>query len=632
MKRNYRQRRPIFSSPVPKDVKSPKIKWKILPIFWMGLKRTAMLLGFMMLLSMLVSLFVSYSVLKGSAPQVLPKQMVLFFDLAEGIIEVPEAPHITDPFGGGGVTVHNIVEALDKAAVDPRVKGVYARLSGGSIALSHIQEIRAALARFRASGKFSYIYSPSYGGEGGGFGGYYLASAFEQVWMQPMGVVSIPGINAEVPFARGLLDEIGVEPQFFQRKEYKSAYESFTNTEMSQASEEATKALIEDLRAEIVGDIATGRDMRTSAVEQLVDKALFTADAAVQAGLIDRSDYADVLVDDIKERVTGDAQYEDDLFVTLERYLSDAKPKHKAPSLIEDNLLPAKLRVAIVNVVGAIVSSAAGAGGSMAAADEIAPAIWEAAEDDAIQAIILRIDSPGGSPTASETILRALQRAQDKGKPVIVSMGPTAASGGYWIATSADQIFAMPATLTGSIGVVGGKVSLRELWNMIGVNWEAVRWGENASLWSMNKPFSDSEAAQINAMLDQVYEGFTQRVAKGRNMSPAQVEALARGRVWSGKSAQRIGLVDKLGGLKDAKDYTAELLGVESARNLEFITLPEPLTPLEMFVELLADQGSVMEALRLQGSIAQSLKPALEQIGVYQSQNPAITYEPLRIR
>lgn len=597
----------------------------------MALKRAAMLLGFMMLISLTIAMFTTYKLVKSQGPQALPDEMVLFLNFEEGVSEIPGSPSLADPFAGGGLTVHSVVEALDKAALDPRVKGVYARLSGGRFALSHIQEIRAAVKRFRAAGKFADVYSSSYGGEGGGFGGYYLASSFEEVWMQPMGIVSIPGLNAEVPFFRDVLDEIGVEPQFFQRKEYKSAYESLTNSEMSDSNAVAIKALITDLRSELVRDIAEDRDLRTSVLDDLVDKGLFTADAALGARLITKNDYADVLVEDIKELVTGDPEFDDSLFVPMGAYLADAHRKPKAMEMLEKQGMPDKPLVAVVYAVGTIMSSNVGGSASIAAADEIAPAIWQAGEADDVQAILLRIDSPGGSPTASESILRAVQKAQENGKPVIVSMGPTAASGGYWIATSADEIFAMPTTLTGSIGVVGGKFSARELWKKLGVNWEAVQWGENASMWSLNKPFSESEAAQFNAMLDQVYEGFTDRVAKGRGMSDEHVEKIARGRVWSGKSAHRVGLVDKLGGMKDAKDYVAELLGVESAENLEFVTLPEPLTPLEKFVQLLVDQGMVIEGLKFQGKIAAALKPVLGHLNVLQADDPALIYEPLRI-
>lgn len=591
-----------------------------------------------MLISMLFGLITTYNLMqKGQAPVAsLPNEMVLFLNLDHGVAELPPTPSFADPFPAGSMTVHQIITALDKAAFDDRVKGVYARLDGGHYALSHIEELRDAVKRFRASGKFAYVYSPSYGAEGGGFGGYYLASSFEQIWMQPMGIVSIAGMNAEMPFFREVLDDIGVDPQFFQRKEYKSAYESLTNTEMSDANREAMRALINDISETLVRDISEDRGIRTTHFEGMVNTGLFTAERALNAKLITNNDYADVLVENIKEKITGDREADNDMFVPMARYLADVTRKKKHPDLIEQQIAPSKPKVAVINVVGTImssdVSSSTGVlmGDGIAAADEITPAIWEAADADEYQVIILRVDSPGGSPTASESILRAVKKAQEKGKTVIVSMGPTAASGGYWVAASADRIYAMPTTLTGSIGVVGGKFSIGALWEKLGVNWEGVSWGENASLWSMNEPFSASEAAQINAMLDQVYDGFVARVAEGRKMSPAQVEQVARGRVWSGKRAQEVGLVDQLGGMKEAKEYAAEVLQVETSENLEFVTLPKPKTTLQQFLELLARQGVVYENARWQNAALGLIKPMVRDAAVMNSA-PYMAYEPLSL-
>ena len=590
-----------------------------------------MLLGFMIMVSAVLGAITTYRLMQNGAAPVasLPDEMVLFLNLDEGVSELPSRPSFSDPFPAGNLTVHQIITALDKAAFDERVKGVYTRLEGGQYALSHIQELRAAIKRFRASGKFAYVYSPSYGGECGGFGGYYLASSFEQIWMQPMGVISIPGLNVEMPFFRDVLDKVGVQPQFFQRKEYKSAYESLTNTEMSEANREATRALIKDLSTVMARDIAGDRDMRTGAFDALVNKGLFTAEAALAAGLIDKSDYADVLVADIKEEITGEREYGDSLFIPASAYLAHSKRKSKGAEFMDGQA--GKPKVALIYAVGTIMPSGAGPSSAVAAADKIAPAIWEVAEDDEFQAIILRIDSPGGSPTASESILRAVQRAQQKGKYVIVSMGPTAASGGYWIAASANQIFAQPTTLTGSIGVVGGKFSIAGLWERLGVKWESVSWGENSSIWSMNQPFSPNEGAQIDAMLDQIYDGFVTRVAQGRNMSRAAVEEVARGRVWSGKAAAERGLVDQLGGLTDATQYTAELLGVEAASNLSVITVPKPKNTLEQFVELLAQQGLVYETARWQSALFAQFKPFMRDAAALGGDDPYMVYEPLRL-
>lgn len=323
-----------------------------------------------------------------------------------------------------------------------------------------------------------------------------------------MGVVMIAGINAEQPFARETLDKMGITPQFFQRKEYKTAYESLTNESMSDANRETISVLVNDIRDRLVSEIAQDREISEERFTALVNQGLFTAPEALEAGLIDHMDYADVMIEQVKELVSGDPQSEDVAFRSLESYIA-----HVGLRINEDGKINKETRtrktaggVALIYAIGAIVSDAAGAPGSLAASDDIAPAILDAAADPNIKTIILRVDSPGGSPAASEAILRALDKAQMEGKYVVVSMGSTAASGGYWIAAHADQIFVSPTTITGSIGVVGGKFTLGGLWEKIGLNWEAVQWGENADMWSMNTPFDAQGSERMNAMLDNVYE------------------------------------------------------------------------------------------------------------------------------
>jgi protease IV len=231
----------------------------------------------------------------------------------------------------------------------------------------------------------------------------------------------------------------------------------------------------------------------------------------------------------------------------------------------------------------------------VAAADEIATAILDVSEDDAYGAIVLRVDSPGGSPAASETIARALVRAREEGgKAIIVSMGPVAASGGYWIAAPADRIFATPTTLTGSIGVVGGKFILADMWDALRITWDGVQWGQNAGMWAGQAPFTPEQAARVEAMLDHVYDSFVARVAAGRGMTPEAVEAVARGRVWTGQQAAERGLVDELGGLTNALDYAAREVGADDRYGVEVDVLPRPPSPLEQFLELFG--GSVRVA------------------------------------
>lgn len=619
-------RRPVFSMPKPPE--KPKGKWVILPYMWAGAKRMAMVLGFMVLLSSLISVY-TLAALSPQGAAGLPENIVLVLPFDQDLADVPADAGFTGSFAPPPPSVYQIVESIEAAKDDPRVKGIVGIIGAGALPLAHTQEIRAALKLFRESGKFTHVYAPSYGEMGGGLGRYYMASSFENIWMQPMGVISIPGINAEVPYLRGLLDTLGVTPQFFQRHEYKTAYESMTNTEMSAENRQMLTEMVSNLRRVLVREIAADRGMEAGSFEALVGKGLFTGDAALKAGLIDKLDYEDVLADTVIEAATGqkaDDVADDDLpFVDVAAYHADLENKRDTD----------KPKIALVYASGAIIQSEADGGqGGIAAADAIVPAIEDAMDDEAVKAIVLRVDSPGGSPTASESILRALDRAKGKGKPVIVSMGPTAASGGYWIASHADYIFAHPTTITGSIGVLGGKFDLRESWNILGINWNTIKWGENAGIWSMNTPFSESEAEQVNLMLDDVYDSFLARVSKGRKMEISAVDKIARGRVWTGEDAKRVGLVDELGGLNEALDFAAKKASLQNRSEALVEVFPKPLTPLEKLAKFFGGHETAVKALAAQARILETLAPATEALAPFTTGNPADygVYEPLRLR
>lgn len=695
MRRNNRplRPRPLYSSVVPKSVEKPKVKWAILPILWMAMKRGAMVIGFAVIFSAFMSAMMLGSIMKDSGKILLPDQMVLVLELEGGFNEIPPEATLANPFSQNTITLRHYLAAIDEAAKDDRVKGIVARLRDGSFSLAQIEEIRNAVKRFKASGKFTHIYSTSFGDSGSGLGRYYLASVFDELWMQPLGIVMIAGVNAEVPYFRDTLDKIGVKPEFFQRKEYKTAYESMTNTEMSEPNREMMGVLVDDIRSQLVADIAADRNMESAAFEGLVNKGLLTADEALKAGLIDHMDYADVMIDTLKEAVTGDAKDVTLGFVEMEDYLmgldsafaSDTSPnalpsKHgkthppKAKSVeaapqpdsvagevladgadvaavpSQHTVTPASTAkpsattpsdVALIYAVGAImtsdVNSSAAASvfmdGGIAASDKIAPAILDAVADPDIKVIVLRIDSPGGSPAASEAILRALDIAQEEDKTVVVSMGATAASGGYWIAAHADQIFVSRSTVTGSIGVVGGKFTLQELWEKLGVNWETIRWGENADMWSSNESFDEQGAERMNAMMDNVYRNFLERVAKGRGMSTEQVDQIAKGRVWSGKRAIEVGLADQEGGLMEALDYAAMIAGGQNRADVAIRLFPKPKTPLEQFLELInGEKGLLGERPDFQSAVFGLFKPVIKQVVMAQEPDKFMTYDAVNLR
>lgn len=520
------------------------------------------------------------------------------------------------------------------------------------MALAQAEELRAAVERFRAAGKTTRVYATSWDG---GIAPYRLASAFEEIWVQPMGVVSIGGLRAEIPFAREALDAIGVRAQMYQRKEYKSAYESLTRKSMSDKSREELTSILEDIGARVGPEVERARGMESGAFKALVNQALFTAPEALEAGLVTHADYADRMVDAVEAEVVcaeegiapqdcpapeGPGSLEPpEGFVWLESYLADVLPEDEGPSFLPERKLEAMAdedagepRVALIYVTGVIVSGDEEGGGPdavmgepVAAAREIAGAILDATTDGRYGAIVLRVDSPGGSPAASETIARAVEMAQERADlPVVVSMGPVAASGGYWVSAPADHIFADATTLTGSIGVVGGKISLGGLWEHILIRWDGVQWGENAGMWSGNAAFTRAQEARVGAMLDAVYDAFIARVAKGRNIEPDQVEAMAKGRVWTGAQAAERGLVDEIGGLAEALDYAAVKAGAEEGRaGARVDVFPRPLSGLEQIMKLLEGGATALEA---QGVLARALS-----LRGWHLQG-TLAYEPARVR
>jgi len=628
MPKNFKHR-PLFAQNLPKEVTKPKIEWKILPLLWGALKRTATVLGFFLLLQIFVGLFIILpATMKTKEKVSLPKEMVLYLELDGPLSEIYVAQGFADALDAAPLTLRQTVDALNKAARDERVKGLVVRMSNAQLGLTQAHELNQALSLFKLAGKFAYVYSSSYGEAAQGLGNYAFISNFDQVWMQPMGIVTITGMNAEMPFMRDTLDKIGIEPNFFQRKKYKTAYENVTNSKMSVANKETITRLIGDLRDDVLDVIPANIGVDKAQFNALVNKGLFTAEEAKVAGLITHSDYVDVMVGDVKESVFGDREADNDGFVPFSKYAKDVKNKASKAKR--------KSEVALIYVVGAIMQDADGGGlpgaGGVAAAADIAPAILRAADDEGIKAIVVRVDSPGGSPVASESILRAVEKAQEKGKIVVVSMGATAASGGYWVSAYADQIFVMPSTITGSIGVVGGKIAMADLFEKIGVNWEGVRWGENSGMWSINSTFSKSEAKRINAMLDAVYDGFISRVAKGRNMTPEAVDAIAGGRVWSGRRAVEIGLADQIGGLNDALDYVAVELGQKSRDDLNVIVMPEPKTALEQFLELVEGQAVLGQMAKENSGLIELLRPVSDAAVRAQRPNDFMVFESLQLQ
>lgn len=548
-----------------------KILFGVPAFLWTGFRRTALFIGSLFLILMMVSCV--GAVFVGNYETPLPERMVLNLRLNTGLSEYsPDADFLRELYGPafGRLNTQDMIDAIDRAAHDKRVVGVIVTIESGPFDLTQVQDLRQAIKRFRAAGKTANAYSPSFAEAG--MGAYYLAASFDNIWMQPVGMVAIPGFDAQMPFFRDGLGKVGVTPHVYQRKEYKGVMENLSRSSLSDPGREMLSSLLGDLMAQMNTDISADRQIDFRA---LVDRGLFLDEEAREAGLIDRIGY----FDEVRQAAVGRSAAR---IVSLSRYRGQTVARDKQHG---------KTKVGIVYAQGAIVaddrSSSFGGGSDVAAANRISEAIIRTVRDDTVEAIILRINSPGGSPTASETIRRAVAYAVKRDLPVIVSMGPAAGSGGYWIATDATHIFALPATLTGSIGVASGKMDFAEMMTKIGVNWDGVTLGANADLWSFTRPFSPSGDRLMNNMADALYDAFIDRVATGRKLDREQVEAIARGRVWTGQQAKANGLVDDLGGLSDALDHTARMLGLADRHDLTLSHLPRPKTPFDRFLELI---------------------------------------------
>ena len=612
----YARNGSLFSSQ--RGGKPPKRKWRFGYIIKNAFKRMCMLVGFLVIFSAVMGAFTSSLFMGETKVPSIPSETILFLPLEGTFIE--HSNTVGYGLGDKVPTIREVVGTIDRAAKDDRIKALVISDRGGALGLVHLQELRNAVKRFRESGKQTYFYSPSYES----LGVYYLASAFEEIWLQPIGILNIPGINAEMPYARNLLDNIGIEPQIFARKEYKNLFENVTEDHMSEASREAMSSLINTLGEIISADIAEGRDLEPAAFRKALDKGLLLDEEALSAGLVDVVGYGDELNEMLIESITGDPNSDETVFTPLSAY--QRAVEHE--SVLSPVAVKKKPNVALIYIVGQIVQHNLDGANELSSAESLVGVLRAAAERKDVKAIVIRVDSPGGSPVASESIRRAIVHAQEKGKPVIVSMGEAAASGGDWISAPADHIFAAETTFTGSIGVTGGKFSLKEMWSKLDVNWDSVSWGENSSLWSFNQPYTASERERMNALMDQIYNKFVAVVAEGRNMSPEQVDAVAGGRVWLGAQAKDVGLVDDLGGLDDALDYTANLLGHNDRQDLHVTVLPRPKTAIEKIVEFLEMQASIGKMYDINVRILEWIEPLMGAIASQENHVSALAVTP----
>ncbi|MFY8221311.1 MAG: signal peptide peptidase SppA [Pirellulales bacterium] len=499
------------------------------------------------------------------------------------IAQVTLAGSLPDGVGQGGLLadvaphLHRIIERLDKAAADQRVKGVVLSIESPDLGRARADEVRAAIARLRKAGKPVAAHlvgsAPVH---------YMVALACDTITMPPAATLEITGVRTEVMFFKDLFDQLGLKAEILQVGEFKGAGEPLTRSSMSPQLREQYESFVGDLFEQLVERTAAERRLAPERVRELIDTGVFTPDAAREAGLIDAVGYEDEVAAAVAKKIElaepkivrdyAERKMDNDFsglggLVKLVEMFSGQKQTAASGK---------GKQIAIVHVTGEI---AEGKGrddllaGAAAGSDTVIKAIREAAKDDQVAAIVLRIDSPGGSALASDLIWREAERTK---KPVVASLSDTAASGGYYIAVAADKIVAAPGTLTGSIGVVGGKVAVGGALERYGVHTDVVSKGKNAGWLSMQSPFTAAEREVFLGTMKDVYRLFTSKVAAGRKLDMEKIEKLAEGRVFTGRMAKEAGLVDRLGTLDDAIDEAKALAGLAADEEIERVLLPEP--------------------------------------------------------
>ena len=514
------------------------------------LKQTfASLIGSLLALLLLVALgasglalfFVS-TVFREDAVKIKDKT-VLVFDLSTPISDTKPPSGLGDALSGqepSPMTLRQVLDSIEKATEDEQIVGLFldGRRTQSEQGYALLTEIRGALEEFRAAGKEVVAYDVSWEEPD-----YYLSSVADQVVLNPMGTMTINGFSTQTLFLEGALKKYGVGVQVIRAGNYKSFGEPFTRQSLSPESREQTEALLADLWQEFLGKVAASRELTVQQVQAIADRGFLDAETARSVGLVDRVAYFDEVVADLK--ALTDVTEDDQSF----RQLSLSEYTKVPGSTDSEN------KIAVVYAEGTIVSGEGVFG--QVGSDRFVKILRQLQQDNAVKAVVLRINSPGGEATASDIIWREVQLVRET-KPVVISMGNVAASGGYWIATGGDAIFAQANTITGSIGVVGILPNVQELANEQGITWDVVKTGQFADTETITRPKTPQELAILQKYVNQTYGVFLEKVAQSRKLSKDQVDKIAQGRVWSGEDAKQIGLVDQLGGLDAAIAYAAQ--------------------------------------------------------------------------
>jgi protease-4 len=505
----------------------------------------------------------------GREPAV-PSRAALSLEVGGDIVELPATDVVTYLSDARAPTVRGLVDTLRKAKHDRRVRAVLLKpTTFSSPYWGKVQELRDALVDFKESGKPLYAYL-----EYGGDREYFLASAADKVFLMPASTLDLSGVANYQLFLRGTLDKIGAHPDIHHVGDFKTASNQYTETGYTPQHREMDEWLNRELYEQIVSGIAHGRKKTDAEVRALIDDGPFLAENARRAGLVDEVLYEDQVAERLKDGESGSlsTMYGDD----YGRVSDSSFGFGRGP------------RIAVIYAIGAIVSGESGfdpLNGATVGSDTLIRSIRTARRDSSIEAIVLRVDSPGGSATASDAVWRELMLAREE-KPLIVSMSDLAASGGYYIAMPGHAIVAQPSTLTGSIGIFGGKFVTGGVYRKLGVNIESTSIGKHAEMNSPVRPYNADELKKVTEQLESFYNQFVAKVAAARGKTPEQINAIAGGRVWTGRQASQNGLVDALGGLDTAIDLAKDKAGIDADDSVQLVVYPAPKSIYEIVTEL----------------------------------------------
>lgn len=489
---------------------------------------------------------------------------------------------------GSSPSIVTTARALSRAKSDDDVKGLFIRANSWGMSPAQAEEINLAIKDFQTSGKF--VIAHAQGFEGTSLSSYLAVAGADEIWLQDTTGFSLSGYRAEIEFLGGVFEKFEAKPEFIQFHEYKNAANTYTQKTFTDPHREAMTSLLESIMDTAISTIAADRELTQGGVIEFLDNAPHSAEVAKEAGYIDTLGHFATARDYAEEKAGGEADF---------KTVADYGAGYSSGPVI-----------AFVGGQGAVVEGSSSDGSNPFASrnvsmggDTVSEAIIAAAEDENVKAILFRVNSPGGSATASDQIWDAVNRAKDAGKPVIISMGQYAASGGYYVAANADKIVAMPTTITGSIGVLGGKVVLRDTLAKVGYNVEAINLGgEYGSAYSAFEPWNQANREAYRQSMENIYVDFTSRVADGRDIPIERVREIAKGRVWTGEQAKEIGLVDELGGFMKALEVTKEVAGIEADEKVRIKTFPREKTQQEQLMALFsvtADAAASAEELKV---------------------------------